>query len=525
MTPRKRSEEQPRTILESITDAFFAVSSDWRFTYVNPQAGRVLDRPPEELIGKSLWEEYPGVRGSVFEPVYRRAANERVAGEITAFYPDHNRWYEVHVYPAPDGISIYFRDVTESKQGEAALRQSEARFRQLADAMPQIVWAAGPDGTLDYYNRRWFEYIDLPAEAFEQARWDRYIHPDDLQRAYDAWGEALRSGKPYGIEFRVRRADGQYRWFLVRALPIRDADGRITRWFGTCTDIEDQKQTEAALRLSREQMEIVVKGANVGVWYCPLPFDKLIWDEKVKEHFHLAADAEVTIDTFYERLHPDDRERTKKAIDISIGLRKPYDIDYRTVSPDGQSVKWIRAGGRGFYDPAGSPTRFDGITLDVTERVRVEQALEDARRRLGAAVAGAQIATFVWEIQSDVIFADVNMSVFFKLPVDGGMGLPISAYIGTLHPEDRLGVKSLLNRAVETGDDYIAEYRVAGHDPPRWAYARARVEHDADGRAARMAGVVIDISDRKRSEVEARTPPRKRTRRARRGRAGQPDEG
>ena len=130
------------------------------------------------------------------------------------------------------------------QRSEERIRISEGRFRQLADAMPQIVWTAQPDGSLDYYNRRWFEYVNLSPDAADEARWDRFIHPEDIGRAYDAWTKALQTGKQYQIEFRVKRADGQYRWFLVRALPISDDQGSIARWYGTCTDIEDQKELQ-----------------------------------------------------------------------------------------------------------------------------------------------------------------------------------------------------------------------------------------------------------------------------------------
>ena len=139
------------------------------------------------------------------------------------------------------GISI---DVTMRKQAEDELRASEARFRQLADSMPQIVWAATPDGTLDYSNHRWFEYIDQPEASVRPDAWAEYVHPDDLAGAGLAWAAALKDGSPYATEFRGRRADGAYRWFLVRALPIRDAGGNISRWYGTCTDIHDQKELQ-----------------------------------------------------------------------------------------------------------------------------------------------------------------------------------------------------------------------------------------------------------------------------------------
>ncbi len=122
-----------------------------------------------------------------------------------------------------------------------AMRESEQRFRELADAMPQIVWASRPDGVLDYYNRRWFEYINLPETAGDAARWDQFVHPDDLAYAGGEWARAIGSGEPYATEFRVRDAAGAYRWFLVRAMPIKDTAGNVVRWFGTCTDLHDRK--------------------------------------------------------------------------------------------------------------------------------------------------------------------------------------------------------------------------------------------------------------------------------------------
>ena len=142
------------------------------------------------------------------------------------------------------GLFCACTEETQRVLAEDALRESEARFRQLADAMPQIVWTAGPDGNLDYYNRRWFEYIDVPEYALDRATWDRFIHPADLQRVYEAWSASVRSGDAYQIEFRVRRADGKFRWFLVRAVAVKDEQGQIIRWLGTCTDIHDEKQLQ-----------------------------------------------------------------------------------------------------------------------------------------------------------------------------------------------------------------------------------------------------------------------------------------
>jgi len=188
------------------------------------------------------------------------------------------RWVEAHGLATFAGegaerkaISLVgtVADITEQKKAQESLRESEARFRQLADAMPQIVWSARGDGTLDYYNQRWFEYIDRAEDDPESTRWELYLHKDDLDRVFKTWAEAISTGCDYVIEFRVRRADGQYRWFLVRAMPIKDAAGNIMRWFGTCTDIHEQKRLLAdnenlltSERLARAEAETANKAKD-----------------------------------------------------------------------------------------------------------------------------------------------------------------------------------------------------------------------------------------------------------------------
>ncbi len=136
-------------------------------------------------------------------------------------------------------------DITRQRQAEADLRESEQRFRQIADTMPQIVWVARSDGYHEYYNRRWYDYVGCTPEECLGDGWNAPLHPEDQQKAIDLWSHSLRTGEPYEIEYRLRSYTGKYRWFLGRALPVKDDTDQITRWFGTCTDIEEFKQAEA----------------------------------------------------------------------------------------------------------------------------------------------------------------------------------------------------------------------------------------------------------------------------------------
>jgi PAS domain S-box-containing protein len=134
-----------------------------------------------------------------------------------------------------------------------ALRESDARFNALADALPHMVWSTLPDGFHDYYNERWYEFTGMPSGSTDGEGWNEMFHPEDRERAWNVWRQSLKTGQPYEIEYRLRHHSGQYRWTLGRALPIRDANGQIVRWMGTCTDVHEAKRHADEVEiLSRE---------------------------------------------------------------------------------------------------------------------------------------------------------------------------------------------------------------------------------------------------------------------------------
>lgn len=140
-----------------------------------------------------------------------------------------------------------------------ALAESEARFRAIADSMPQMVWSTRPDGFHDYYNARWYEFTGVPQGSTDGEGWSGMFHPEDQERAWALWTRSLETGEPYEIEYRLRRHDGVYRWTLGRARPIRNEAGEITRWFGTCTDIDDLKRSDQAKELLSQELSHRIK--------------------------------------------------------------------------------------------------------------------------------------------------------------------------------------------------------------------------------------------------------------------------
>ncbi len=283
---------------------------------------------------------------------------------------------------------LELRRALKAREEDAArLTESERQFRILADTMPQMVWATQPDGFHDYYNRRWYEFTGMPAGSTDGEGWNGVFHPEDQERAWARWRHSLATGEPYEIEYRLRRADGVYRWTLGRALPVRDQQGRIIRWFGTCTDIEEQKQTEERLRISEERLRLALSAAQmVGTWVWDVPANRITADPGYARLFSVTPEevAEgLPIETMLPSIHPGDLPATKAAIARALAGEQEgvFEAEYRVVLRDG-SIRWVAARGRCEHDAAGQPTRFPGVVVDVTERKLAEEGKELLAREL-----------------------------------------------------------------------------------------------------------------------------------------------
>ncbi|WP_043359128.1 PAS domain-containing protein [Belnapia sp. F-4-1] len=292
--------------------------------------------------------------------------------------------------PRPEGLSeqqgfalqVLARQVMarlELRRALAAREASERRFRVLADAMPQMVWSTLPDGSHDYYNARWYEFTGVPFGSTDGAGWNGMFHPDDQARAWERWRRSLETGEPYEIEYRLRRADGAYRWTLGRAMPVRDAGGRIERWFGTCTDIEDIKATEEKLRLSEERLRLALGAAEmIGTFVWDVPADRITADAGYARMFGqdpAAMAAGVPIALLFEAVEPADRDRVRQQIEQAMATGDAFEAEYR-VRPPGGETRSVVARGRCAQDAGGRPIRFSGAVVDITERKRAEEGQE-----------------------------------------------------------------------------------------------------------------------------------------------------
>lgn len=243
-------------VLDSIRDAFYAIDPDWRVVYVNARATELFKKSREEMLGKNFFELFPAIYQSVLHDAYSQVMADRQSRNFEAISPTLQTWNSFNVYPrAGGGVSVYFRDVSDRKKAESALMESEARYRSLVQAVPQLVWVCNSRGEALFLSPQWLDYTGKSENTQLGLRWLCSIHPEDLAQFLDRGNDARQNGQFFDCDARLRRQDGEYRWFKHRAVPLVDGDRDKPQWYGTSTDISDLVEASEVMRRSRDEAE------------------------------------------------------------------------------------------------------------------------------------------------------------------------------------------------------------------------------------------------------------------------------
>ena len=315
------------------------------------------------------------------------------------------------------------RTLAEARHARSHAEASEAAYRIVAESIPQQVWTATPDGALDYVNPVVLTYFDQTAEAVLGAGWQAVIHPDDLPQCVERWVRSLSTGQDYEVEFRLRRHDGVYHWHLGRAVPLRN-DGKILRWFGTNTDIDDRKageaelrQKQAALRDSEERLRIALDAGQMGTWEWLINDARIQWSPAL-ERMHGIAPGSFggTFEAYQADIHPDDRARVLATISQSVEQGKPHDLQYRIIRPDG-AVRWLEERGKLICDDEQRPVRLVGVSSDITARRESDQKAQllagEEAARVAAQAAEESIRQILESISDPMFILDRNWRVSY----------------------------------------------------------------------------------------------------------------
>ena len=317
---------------------------------------------------------------------------------------------------------------------EDSVRRAESEIRDVIDAIPAMVWIAAPDGKGKFINRTWTEYLGLSLEEILGFDWPTTVHPDDVDRYLAAWRLSLASGQPLEQEVRYRRADGEYRWFLSRALPVRNKRGEIVEWYGIAADIEDRKRAQEAEHRRDGELRELIEAIPAMAWSASPDSSCTYVNKNWTEYTGLSL--EETVGSGWLRaVHQQDAEQHLSSWQKSVATGQPFQNEVRfRRATDGQ-YRWFTVRSVPLLDEQSGILKWYGIAVDIEDRKRAEQAREEAARRSERELREVieRIPAMVWMTLPDgtATFVNRGWTEYFGLSLEDLLGWGWSR---TVHP-------------------------------------------------------------------------------------------
>jgi PAS domain S-box-containing protein len=551
---RLRAEQQAEAalreqanLLNLTHDAILVRDMNGTVKYWNRGAEELYGWPAEQAVGRIIWELLKTIFQVPLEQIEEEVIGAgRWEGELVQTKKDGSqvvvasRWsLQRDESSAPVAILVINNDITKRKRAEEVARRSEKELRDVVNAVPAFVWSTLPDGAIDFVNDRWLEFTGLSPQDALGWNWEAAVHPDDRSRAVAEWRAALKNGRPTEGEMRVRRADGKYRWWFFRNVPLLDEAGDISKWYGTGIDIDDRKRTESLLAGEKRILEMVAKGDSLTEI-----LDSLCRLVEEQADGVLASILLLDGDRLRHGGAPSLPKAYTDAIDGAvIGpsagscgtaayrgepvivediATDPLWADYRDLAlPHSLRACWstpvftsqgkvIATFAMYFREPR-RPTQSNQEIIDQITHlagVAIQQKLAQERlQRSEAYLAEAEKLThtgsWAWDPHSQkVLHCSEEMFRIFGL--DPRMSLAArDNFRQQIHPEDRDWVKKKFEESLRDKVESFAEYRVLLPDGTiRHINALGHPVLDEDGELIEFVGTAIDVTERKRTELE-----------------------
>ncbi|EFH85308.1 PAS domain S-box protein [Ktedonobacter racemifer] len=409
ITKRKQVEDELRTLVDALPQFVWIARPDGYVTYLNQRLLDSLALTHEQAEGDGwLAGVHPDDRQRVWE-AWQTSIQAGEPYEVGHRMQDGTsgayRWFLARGMPQRNAQGTILRwvgtctDIEEQKRVEQQLKASEENWRVLAETVPQFVWTIQPDGSAMYFNQRYYDYTGASPEQALGHGWSQFLHPDDSEQARALRRHLLATGEAYEIEYRLREGKtGNYRWFLARAMPVRDETGQIVKWFGTSTDIEEQKRAEQWIKESEENLRVLAETVPQLVWTARPDgrheYTNQHWCDYTGltlEHFQSDGWAHLQF------IHPDDRESNRVLGQHALDTGELFEHEERLREGQTGAYRWFLTRALPVRDEAGQIVKWFGTSTDIDEQKRIEEALRESQERASTLMNSNIIGTFVGE--------------------------------------------------------------------------------------------------------------------------------
>ena len=384
---------------------------------------------------------------------------------------------------------------------EEALRSSERNLAALVNTIPTAAWTTRPDGYCDFLNQVWLDHAGMTAEQAQGWGWAQAIHPNDRTKLVEEWQLCLASGTPVDTEARIRRFDGSYRWFLIRGNPLKDQEGNILKWYGTCVDIEDRKRGEEALRAREMSWRQIVDNIPGLVATTRAMGEVEFLNRQTLEYFGKTSE-ELKNWALIEAVHPDDLPRVIEVRKKSIEAGQIYEIEHRCRRADGV-YRWFQVRGIPVRDTENKITAWYLLLADIDDRKKAEEALQSSERNLSLMINAIPTVIGVMRADGTPMYGNQGVTDYTGLTMEDILSEDFRTRL--FHPEDMERLRDARRLAFSRPVAFETEQRALGKDGKyRWFLFRYKPLLDEAGKIDRWYMVATDIEDRKNSEVRLR---------------------
>ncbi len=417
--------------------------------------------------------------GSAIDVSVSGAPIQNSAGEVTA-------------------LSAVIRDISGRKRAEEALRESDERFRVMADGCPAVIWTTDAEGELQFINRAYREAFGVRQEELAGGQWQALIHPEDALLYTQDFQRAVLDRKSFQGQARLRRADGMWRWFDSHAAARFSSADEFQGHVGLSLDITEDKRASDALHRSEERFRVMADSCPVGIWVTD-PEGRLLFINQTYQNFCGLTSAEVRQDGWHSQVHPDDAREFAEALKQSMEMRAPFNFDMRTRRVDGE-FRWVEARAFPRFAPDGEFLGFVGASTDISDRKWAEQALRYSEEKFRQFTENIrQVFWMMNAAGTEMLYISPAYEHIWGRSCKSILDSPMD-WMDAIHVDDRAQVHATFMRQMH-GECVDSEYRIStpgGHE--KWILDRAFPVRDQDGVIVRIAGIAEDITERRKSE-------------------------
>lgn len=489
--------------------------ADYKVELANDAYLKMTGRHSNDLAGQLIFQVAPELQAHRFKTFIDQAlANGQSHVENGMPMPvirngrTVDAYFNVLFFPVQEGIILVAREVTDLELERKRMENSENYFRRLADTVPVMLWITRPDGTCTYVNQKWYDYTGHPPEATLGRGWLSVVHPDDVDQMATGFEEANARQVAFNLEYRIKGADGIYRWILDSGSPVFDKNGVFEGFIGSVINIDQRKQAENAVRQREGQFRQLADSMPQIVWTATA--DGYVDYYNKQWYLLIGEENEFGNSSFLAHVHPDDYDRCLTSWLEVVRTGEPYEIEFRfKVKPPINAYSWFLVRARPIKNESGQIIKWYGTCTDIDEVKRIEHTLRESEERFRVVVNSAPVMVWMSDPQKRFTFFNKRWLEFTGRAMEQELW---DGWKQGIYQDDLEGALAVYHEAFDAHSDFEVEFRMQRNDGEyRWIVCHGIPRFSYDGTFLGYIGSSIDIHERKTIRIELENRVAERT--------------